>query len=73
MLCTITEAARILGLSQETVRKSLNTGQIRYVTVGRRRLIPKQWLLRFAGGEHDDDYADENGEIHVGCFDGEES
>jgi len=39
-LISITEAARILGVSPFTIRRLAKSGSLRTVTVGARRLVP---------------------------------
>jgi excisionase family DNA binding protein len=50
-LLTVTEAARQLGVSRETVRRWINRGVIRAVRVGKNHKIPEVELMRLVGNE----------------------
>lgn len=41
------EVAELLGLGSVTVYSLINTGQLRSISIGRKKLIPKQYLLEF--------------------------
>lgn len=49
LLSTIPDAARITGISIDTMRKALSLGQVRAIEVGDRQLIPRSELQRLAG------------------------
>jgi len=48
-LFTVTEAARQLGVSRETVRRWIHRGVIRAVRVGKNHKIPEVELKRLVG------------------------
>lgn len=51
----IAEAARFSGLSKSSLYLAMERGDLLYVKVGRRRLIPRagliQWLAEHVGGD----------------------
>lgn len=47
-LSTIKEAARFLNLSRAMIYKLMETGQLRYVKIGRSRRIPKLAVVNLA-------------------------
>lgn len=47
-IMTVVEAAAALRLSRNTVYELVRTGQLCSLSVGRRVLIPKRYLIRFA-------------------------
>jgi excisionase family DNA binding protein len=49
-LLSIKDACRILGLSRTTLYAQLASGRLRSVTVGRRRLIPREAIDAFIAG-----------------------
>jgi excisionase family DNA binding protein len=49
-LLSIKDACRILGLSRTTLYAQLASGQLRSVTVGRRRFIPRDAIDEFIAG-----------------------
>jgi excisionase family DNA binding protein len=44
MTLTVAEAARILGIGRSSCYEAVQRGEIRSVTIGRRRLVPK-WVI----------------------------
>ena len=53
MLLTMTEAAKLLGVGSQAVREAVDAGQIRTVTLARRRLIPRAALEELVKGDGD--------------------
>jgi excisionase family DNA binding protein len=51
-LYTIPQAASSLGISQKTVWHYLATGELKARRIGRRKLIPRESLERFAARDH---------------------
>lgn len=49
-LLTVTEAARRLGIGRTTTFALMRTGELRSVTVGRRRLVPAGAIDEFVAG-----------------------
>lgn len=50
MLLTLTEAANVLGVGTQAFREAIDAGQIRTVTLARRRLIPDAALEEIVNG-----------------------
>lgn len=50
---TATEAAEILGVGRSTLYASMNAGEIPFIQLGARRIIPTAALLKLLG--HDDE------------------
>jgi excisionase family DNA binding protein len=48
---TVTEAAGLLGLSKAATYKAINDGSIPVLEIGRRKLIPREALLRMIKGD----------------------
>jgi excisionase family DNA binding protein len=46
---SVTEAARLTGLSRDLLYDQMRRGSLRYVKIGRRRLITRQDLEQFLG------------------------
>jgi excisionase family DNA binding protein len=46
---SVDEAARLTGLSRDLLYDEMRRGNLRYVKVGRRRLITRQHLQQFLG------------------------
>lgn len=46
---TIAEAAETIGVSQDTVYRLIQRGEVRSVLLGKRRLIPRASLLKVLG------------------------
>ena len=57
---TVTEAARLLGVSRNTAYEAVRRGDIRAVNLGRRVLVPRDALDAFLAGDHVD--SDRQGE-----------
>lgn len=55
LLYDLPEAGRLTGLGRSTLYRQMDTGQLGYVKVGARRLIPRTallaWLATLQGGE----------------------
>jgi len=49
-LLSVREACRLLGLSRTTLYEKMSSGRLRSVTVGRRRLIPREAIDDFVAG-----------------------
>lgn len=49
-LLTVTEASRCLGIGRTTTFGLMRTGELRSVTVGRRRLVPAGAIDEFVAG-----------------------
>jgi len=49
-LLDIKETARLLGVSQVTVRRLIATGKLEIVRIGKRTLVPRAEISRIAGG-----------------------
>ncbi len=49
-LLSIKEVCRVLGLGRSTLYAQLATGQLRSVTVGRRRFVPLEAIEEFIAG-----------------------
>jgi len=47
---TVVEAARILGLGKSHVYDAINRGEIPVVYVGRRKMVPFNWLISTIDG-----------------------
>ena len=41
------EVAELLGLGYVTIYSLINTGQLHSISIGRKKLIPKQYVLEF--------------------------
>jgi excisionase family DNA binding protein len=50
LLLSVGSACRILGLSRSSLYALMASGRIRSVTVGRRRLIPREAINEFIAG-----------------------
>ena len=50
MLLTLTQAANVLGVGTQAFREAIDAGQIRTVTLARRRLIPDAALEEIVNG-----------------------
>jgi excisionase family DNA binding protein len=48
VLCSITRTARLLDLGRTTVKKLIASGQLRSISVGRRRLVRYTDIVRFS-------------------------
>jgi excisionase family DNA binding protein len=46
---SVDEAARLTGLSRDLLYDQMRRGNLRYVKIGRRRLIARQYLEQFLG------------------------
>ena len=46
---SVNEAARLTGLSRDLLYDQMRRGNLRYVKIGRRRLITRQHLEQFLG------------------------
>lgn len=51
---TVTEAARILGISRTTAYEAVRHGSLPSIRVRRRIVIPRSWLDEMLSGEHAD-------------------
>jgi len=49
-LVSLDEAARLLSVHSETIRKRAEKGEVPHVRVGDRWLIPRQWIVDVANG-----------------------
>lgn len=49
-LLSIKQACRILGLSRTSLYARMASGQLRSVTVGRRRFVPREAIEEFIAG-----------------------
>ena len=49
-LVSLDEAARMLSVHSETIRKRAEKGEVPHVRVGDRWLIPRQWIVDVANG-----------------------
>lgn len=47
-LCTVNEAVQFWGVKKSLVYAMMERGDIPYVRIGRRRLIPRRFLMQFA-------------------------
>lgn len=47
-LCTVKEAVEFWGVKKSLVYSLMERGEIPYVRIGRRRLIPRRFLIQFA-------------------------
>jgi excisionase family DNA binding protein len=45
---SVLDAAKFLGVGRSYLYNAMERGELRYVRLGRRRLIPKRELVRFA-------------------------
>jgi excisionase family DNA binding protein len=50
LLVSCNEAARLLGISRQTLEKMIYVGDVPSVVLRRRRLIPRDFLLTLAKG-----------------------
>lgn len=50
LLLTITDAAKLLGVSDEAVRAAVDSGQLRTVVLLKRRLIPRAAIEELVDG-----------------------
>ena len=51
LLCSITEAARVLGLGRSKVYELISDKQLETIAIGRRRLVRVDSLRAIAAGE----------------------
>jgi excisionase family DNA binding protein len=52
VLLSLKEVSHLTGLSLRTTTKLIGTGEIKSIRVGRRRLVPRDELVRFARRDH---------------------
>jgi excisionase family DNA binding protein len=52
VLLSLKEVSALAGLSLRTTTKLIASGEIKSIRVGRRRLVPRDELDRFARGDH---------------------
>jgi excisionase family DNA binding protein len=52
LLLSLKEVSHLVGLSLRTTTKLIATGEIKSIRVGRRRLVPRDELVRFARRDH---------------------
>ena len=48
---TVTECARLLGISRGSAYEGIRRGEIPYISVGRRILVPRLALEQLLGGQ----------------------
>jgi excisionase family DNA binding protein len=53
LLLTITDATKLLGVSDEAVRAAVDSGQLRTVVLLKRRLIPRAAIEELVDGRAD--------------------
>lgn len=53
LLVSCNEAARLLGISRQTLEKMIYVGDVPSIVLRRRRLIPRDFLVTLAKGVED--------------------
>jgi excisionase family DNA binding protein len=53
LLVSCNEAARLLGISRQTLEKLIYVGDVPSIVLRRRRLVPRSFLERLAKGVED--------------------
>ena len=49
---SVTEAARLLGISRATAYAAVRNGDIPSINIGKRRMIPRTWLITQLGTDN---------------------
>jgi excisionase family DNA binding protein len=50
LLVSCNEAARLLGISRQTLEKMIHVGDVPSIVLRRRRLVPRDFLVELAKG-----------------------